>query len=87
MINGDPMANLVMPFDTEVPIYLDHNGTVLDYSGLGNDGINVRAQWVPDGVVGGAYNFSSGSLISVPGSQQQSKRNRHYDCSFRLNAG
>ena len=26
MVNGAPMANLVMPFDTEVPLYVDHEG-------------------------------------------------------------
>jgi len=64
-VNGDHYANLVMPFDTEIPLYIDHNGTVLDYSGIGNNGLNIGAVWDPDGVVGGAYSFPSGSLISV----------------------
>ena len=64
-VNGNPYANLVMPFDTEVPLYIDHNGTVLDYSSIGNDGLNVGAMWIPDGVVGGAYSFPSGSAIRV----------------------
>ena len=65
MVNGNPMANLVMPFDTEVPLYVDHEGVILDYSGFSNDGTKVGAMWVPDGVVGGAYSFDSSSLISV----------------------
>ena len=64
-VNGDPFANLVMPFDTEVPLYIDQEGTIIDYSGFGNDGTKTGAMWTPDGVVGGAYSFHSSSQITV----------------------
>ena len=63
--NGNSMANLVMPFDIEVPLYVGSEGIVTDYSGNGNDGSKVGATWTTDGVVGGAYSFNGDDYIQV----------------------
>jgi hypothetical protein len=49
--NGQPIANLIMPFDT------DSLTTAKDYSGYGNDAQIHGAMWTDNGVVGGAYSF------------------------------
>ena len=64
-LEGDSLTNLQMPFDTETPLYLDSNSTTKDYSGYGNDGTVVGAQWVGDGIVGGGYYFDGHDYIRV----------------------
>ena len=64
-LDSDPWMNLLVPFDTEVPLYLGANGTTLDYSGWGNDGEVVGARWVEDGIVGGAFSFDGDDFIRV----------------------
>jgi hypothetical protein len=62
---GTSLTNLQMAFDTETPLYLNGNGTTEDYSGYGNDGTVVGAEWVEDGVVGGGYYFDGHDYIRV----------------------
>jgi len=63
-LNGSPWASLLMPFDT------NSASTAKDYSGNGNNGTVSGAAWTNQGVVGGAYSFStdgetSGDVITV----------------------
>jgi hypothetical protein len=63
-LNGSPWASLLMPFDT------NSAGTAKDYSGNNNNGAVSGATWASQGVVGGAYGFStdgetSGDVITV----------------------
>jgi hypothetical protein len=63
-LNGSPWASLLMPFDT------NSSSTAKDYSGNGNTGTVSGAAWTNQGVVGGAYSFStdgetSGDVITV----------------------
>ena len=51
LIDGSPMANLIMPFDTSSP------ATANDYSGFDNNAEIYGATWISDGKVGGAYSF------------------------------
>jgi hypothetical protein len=51
LVNGNPAANLLLPFDTR-------NETMTkDYSGYGNNGVVEGAVWTENGIVGGAYSF------------------------------
>ena len=64
--NGNSVTNLLMPFDTENPALTPgSNSTTNDYSGYGNNGIVVGAQWIKDGVVGGALNFTGNNYVRV----------------------
>ena len=54
-LNGKPLAELVMPFNTE------NNATCKDYSGNGLDATLVGPIWKPEGVIGGAYYFQGSS--------------------------
>jgi hypothetical protein len=65
IVDGAPWMNLLVPFDTEVPLSVAANGTTLDYSGWGNDGTVVGARWVADGIVGGAFRFDGDDFIRV----------------------
>ena len=61
--NGDPIAGVILPFNTE------NNDTCKDYSGNGIDGTLVGPIWVQDGIVGGAYYFQGSSeylTMSLP---------------------
>jgi hypothetical protein len=51
LLNGQPVANLLLPFDTR-----DETSTK-DYSGYGNNGVVKGAVWTENGIVGGAYSF------------------------------
>jgi len=62
-LNGNPIAEVIMPFNTE------NNATCKDYSGNGLDATLVGSNWVKDGVVGGAYYFDGSSeyiTMSLP---------------------
>lgn len=65
MVNGESLAEIVMPFDTE-------NDTITrDYSGNGYNGTIVSATWTDQGKVGGAYYFGGASdyiSLDLPGS-------------------
>ena len=50
-INGQQIANLVLPFNTQNEI------TTKDYSAYSNDGTVIGATWTANGKVGGAYIF------------------------------
>ncbi|MEM2293913.1 MAG: DUF2341 domain-containing protein [Nitrososphaerota archaeon] len=59
--NGISITNLLLPFDT------NSSTIVKDYSGYNNHGTIIRdVKWTPNGIVGGAYNFSRG-YIQIPG--------------------
>lgn len=61
IVNGAPITNLLMPFDT------NSLGTVKDYSGNQNNGTASGPVWTNDGVVGGAYQFDGvDDHISLP---------------------
>jgi hypothetical protein len=51
LINGNPIAEVIMPFDT------NSNIMTKDYSGNRLDGYVRDCIWSPDGVVGGCYYF------------------------------
>ena len=53
-VNGNPYAEVVMPFDSE------NDTTTTDYSGNGYDGELNGVTWTGNGVVGGAYYFDGG---------------------------
>lgn len=55
LVNGNPLAEVVMPFDTE------HTTTTKDYSGNGYNGTVNGATWTNNGIVGGAYYYSGSS--------------------------
>ena len=55
IVNSEPLAELLMPFDTE------NNITTKDYSGNANNGTITGATWTNDGVIGGAYHFGGAS--------------------------
>jgi hypothetical protein len=55
-----PLANLLMPFDTQNSI------RTKDYSGNDNDGTIDGAIWSSSGKLGGAYSFNGESYISIP---------------------
>jgi hypothetical protein len=62
-LNGNPISELIMPFNTE------NNVTCKDYSGNDLHATAVGANWVEDGVVGGAYYFDGSSeylTMSLP---------------------
>ncbi|KYK21193.1 hypothetical protein AYK21_05145 [Thermoplasmatales archaeon SG8-52-2] len=62
-LNGNPIAELIMPFNTE------NNDTCKDYTGNIFDGTLVGPDWVKDGVVGGGYFFDGSSeyiTMSLP---------------------
>ena len=60
-VNGNPIMNLLMPFDT------NSLGNVRDYSGHEKNGTAVDPIWVDSGVVGGAYLFDGvNDYISLP---------------------
>lgn len=62
-LNGNPIADLIMPFNTE------NNNTCKDYTGNIPDATLVGAIWVPDGVIGGASYFQGSSeylTMSLP---------------------
>jgi len=62
-LNGNQLADLIMPFNTE------NNNTCKDYTGNVLDATLVGAIWVPDGVIGGAYYFQGSSeylTMSLP---------------------
>ncbi len=54
-LNGNPIADLIMPFNTE------NNDTCKDYSGNGLDGTLVGPTWTHNGMIGGAYYFDGSS--------------------------
>jgi hypothetical protein len=54
-VNGVPIANLNMPFNTE------NNVTCKDYSGYGIVGTLNDIFWMPNGIIGGAYYFGGSS--------------------------
>jgi len=61
VVNGTPIANLIMPFDT------NNLSTAKDYSGNGNHGNVTGPKWNSDGIVGGAYQFDGiDDYISLP---------------------
>ncbi|RLF32045.1 MAG: hypothetical protein DRM98_04535, partial [Thermoplasmata archaeon] len=51
MINGNPLNELLLPFDTE------NNSIAKDYSGSNNNGTVIGATWTDQGKIGGAYYF------------------------------
>jgi hypothetical protein len=62
-LNGNPIADLIMPFNTE------NNNTCKDYTGNIPNATLVGAIWVPDGVIGGATYFQGSSeyiTMSLP---------------------
>lgn len=62
-VDGVPLADLNMPFDTE------NNNTCKDYSEYGIDGTLNGVIWTPNGIIGGAYYFDGSSeyiTMSLP---------------------
>ena len=62
-LNGNPIADLIMPFNTE------NNNTCKDYTGNILDATLVGVIWVPDGVIGGATYYQGSSeylTMSLP---------------------
>jgi hypothetical protein len=59
-VNGNPIMNLLMPFDTNSSI------VAKDYSGNGHNGTVVGPIWINGGRVGGAYQFDGDDYISLP---------------------
>ncbi|TRZ47976.1 MAG: hypothetical protein D4S01_11250, partial [Dehalococcoidia bacterium] len=57
--DDDPIANLILPFDSMTDPGLEYSGFAYtrDYSGNGNDGNVFGASWTEDGVLGGAYSL------------------------------
>ena len=51
MIDGHPLAEFLMPFDT------NSSTTTRDYSGNENNGTLFDCVWTENGIVGGAYHF------------------------------
>jgi hypothetical protein len=54
-LNGNPLAEVIMPFNTE------NNDTSKDYTGNNLNATLVEANWVSDGVIGGAIYFQGSS--------------------------
>ena len=54
IVDGEPLNEMLLPFDTQ------NNVICKDYSGNGYNGTIIDASWVPNGKVGGAYDFSGG---------------------------
>jgi len=67
--SGTSIAFLNMPFDTNISTNL--SGAVRDYSTYGNNGtlgggnITLAPEWIQDGKIGGAYNFTGSERIEV----------------------
>jgi len=62
-LNGNPLADLIMPFNTE------NNNTCKDYTGNILDATLVGPIWIPDGVIGGATYYQGSSeylTMSLP---------------------
>jgi len=60
-VNGNPITNLLMPFDTNSSIFAK------DYSGNGHNGTVIGPVWINGGRVGGAYQFDGvNDYISLP---------------------
>lgn len=62
-VNGNPLADLIMPFNTE------DNNSCKDYSGNGLHGTLNGPTWTSDGIIGGAYYFGGSSeylSLSLP---------------------
>ena len=59
-MNGNPITYLLYPFDT------NDISTTTDYSGNENNGTVFNAIWNSDGKVGGCYEFTGDSSITIP---------------------
>ncbi|HIH39728.1 TPA: hypothetical protein HA219_03345 [Candidatus Woesearchaeota archaeon] len=65
-INGKSFAALNMPFENDTHGAWTASKNVTDYSIYGNNGTVHGAQWISSGHIGGAYNFSGGTNITLP---------------------
>jgi predicted double-glycine peptidase len=61
--NGSSLTNLLLSFNTQ------NSTKVRDYSGYHNNGTITGATWVPEGIIGGAYDFfgiDNHDYITIP---------------------
>jgi len=55
ILNGYPIADVILTFD------VNSSNSTRDYSGNGNNGSVVGAEWTSDGILGGCYYFDGNS--------------------------
>jgi hypothetical protein len=73
ILNGYPIADVILTFD------VNSSNSTRDYTGNGNNGTIVGAEWTSEGVLGGAYYFDGNSgfitFNSLPNVLKQIYRN------------
>jgi hypothetical protein len=77
LVNGNPIADVILTFD------VNSSNFTRDYSGNGNNGSVVDAEWTSEGIVGGAYYFD-GSLGHISFNQLPNILNAIYRNSFTI---